>query len=86
MTKVPMVTLEDRRLVEREVTFTGALTGEYGEPVWRFGYPCVVPTPLQTKTYFPSKGRNFGNHILVSLCLHCGYFYPLLVNLIILLV
>ena len=27
-TKVPVVTLEDRRLVELEVTFTGALKGE----------------------------------------------------------
>ena len=56
-TRVPEATLEGRRLVELEVTFTGALKGEYGEPVRRFEYPCVVSISLHNEDVLPLKRK-----------------------------
>jgi hypothetical protein len=67
------------RLVER-ASLRGLLTGEQGEPPWCWSTPCHHTSP--TKTYFPSKGRNYGN---TSLCLRSpllGYFFPLLAYLL----
>ena len=42
-------------------------------PFVAFGFTHTPPTQM----YFPSKGRNYGKHILVSACSVFGYFYPL---------